>query len=150
MPRKQLVAFGTAFGKFTKSKQFRLHVTCLDFVAQHAQHKVWLKPSAEHRGTWESCFGNLRREQPLAPPGGLTRQAPPLESGRRRCWMGPLGRSLLWSPLLWSPLLCTAVRARQRGSVFPGQDPAEAPDTAAAEATAKAAAKATGGRPPAR
>ena len=38
MPRKQLVGFGTAFGKFTKSKQFRLHVTCLDFVAQHAQH----------------------------------------------------------------------------------------------------------------
>merc|ERR1712127_429663 len=47
MPRKQLIGFGTAFGKFTKSKQFRLHVTCLDFVAQHAQHKVWLKPSAE-------------------------------------------------------------------------------------------------------
>ena len=47
MPRKQLIGFGTAFGKFTKTKQFRLHVTCLDYVAQHAQHKVWLKPSAE-------------------------------------------------------------------------------------------------------
>ena len=38
MPRKQLIGFGTAFGKFTKTKQFRLHVTCLDYVAQHAQH----------------------------------------------------------------------------------------------------------------
>lgn len=47
LPRKQLICFGVSFGKFTKSKQFRLHVTCLDFVAQHAQHKVWLKPSAE-------------------------------------------------------------------------------------------------------
>ena len=47
MPRKQLIGFGTSFGKFTKGKKFRLHVTCLDYVAQHAQHKVWLKPSAE-------------------------------------------------------------------------------------------------------
>ena len=47
MPRKQLIGFGTAFGKFTKSKKFRLHVTCLDYVAQHAQYKVWLKPAAE-------------------------------------------------------------------------------------------------------
>ena len=47
MPRKQLIGFGTAFGKFTKTKQFRLHVTCLDYVAQHAQYRVWLKPSAE-------------------------------------------------------------------------------------------------------
>lgn len=35
------------FGKFTKTKKFRLHVTCLDYVAQHAQFRVWLKPSAE-------------------------------------------------------------------------------------------------------
>ena len=47
MPRKQLIGFGTSFGKFTKAKKFRLHVTCLDYVAQHAQHKIWLKPSAE-------------------------------------------------------------------------------------------------------
>ena len=33
--------------KFTKSKKFRLHVTCLEYVAQHAQYRVWLKPSAE-------------------------------------------------------------------------------------------------------
>lgn len=47
MPRKQLIGFGSCFGKFTKNKKFRLHVSCLDYVAQHAQHKVWLKPSAE-------------------------------------------------------------------------------------------------------
>ena len=33
MPRKQLIGFGTSFGKFTKGKKFRLHVTCLDYVA---------------------------------------------------------------------------------------------------------------------
>lgn len=61
---------GCTFGKFTKTKKFRLHVTCLDYIAQHAQFKVrirvnvrrglyrlrahsqllaqvWLKPSAE-------------------------------------------------------------------------------------------------------
>lgn len=31
---------GTSFGKFTKTKQFRLHVTCLDYIAQHAPYKV--------------------------------------------------------------------------------------------------------------
>jgi len=44
---KRLVAFGTAMGKFTKSGKFKLHVTALDVLAQHARFKVWLKPSAE-------------------------------------------------------------------------------------------------------
>ena len=47
LPRDQLQALGCTFGKFTKTKKFRLHVTCLDYLAQHAQYKVWLKPSAE-------------------------------------------------------------------------------------------------------
>ena len=47
IPRDQLVALGCMFGKFTKSKKFRLHVTCLDYMAQHAMHRVWVKPSAE-------------------------------------------------------------------------------------------------------
>ena len=34
---------GTCFGKFTKSKKFRLHVTALDFLAPYSQHKTWLK-----------------------------------------------------------------------------------------------------------
>ena len=47
LPRDQLVSFGVTFGKFTKTKKFKLHVTCLDFLAQHAQYKVWLKTSQE-------------------------------------------------------------------------------------------------------
>jgi len=47
LPRAHLVSLGCMFGKFTKTKKFRLHVTCLDYVAQHAQYRVWLKPSAE-------------------------------------------------------------------------------------------------------
>ena len=45
--REDLVALGTCFGKFTKGRAFRLKVTCLDHLAQHARYKVWLKPSAE-------------------------------------------------------------------------------------------------------
>mmetsp|Transcript_14508 Transcript_14508/g.46573 ORF Transcript_14508/g.46573 Transcript_14508/m.46573 type:complete len:131 (-) Transcript_14508:119-511(-) len=47
LPRDQLVGMGVTFGKFTKSKKFRLHVTCLDYIAQLAPYKVWVKPSAE-------------------------------------------------------------------------------------------------------
>eukprot|EP01116_Phalansterium_solitarium_P014488 TRINITY_DN32188_c0_g1_i1.p1 TRINITY_DN32188_c0_g1~~TRINITY_DN32188_c0_g1_i1.p1 ORF type:complete len:200 (+),score=32.06 TRINITY_DN32188_c0_g1_i1:63-602(+) len=45
--RKLLVALGTCFGKFTKSGKFKLHVTALDYLAQFAQYKLWVKPSAE-------------------------------------------------------------------------------------------------------
>lgn len=45
--REDLVSLGVCFGKFTKGRNFRLKVTCLDLVAQHARYKVWLKPSAE-------------------------------------------------------------------------------------------------------
>jgi len=38
---------GTCFGKFTKSLKFRLHITCLDYLAQFAKYKVWVKPSSE-------------------------------------------------------------------------------------------------------
>ena len=47
LPREELIAMGTCFGKFTKGRAFRLKVTCLDHIAQHARFKVWLKPSAE-------------------------------------------------------------------------------------------------------
>ncbi len=40
MPRDKVMSMGTTFGKFSKTKKFRLHVTCLDYVAQHAQYKV--------------------------------------------------------------------------------------------------------------
>ncbi|EKX39066.1 hypothetical protein GUITHDRAFT_160041 [Guillardia theta CCMP2712] len=45
--KKLLVHMGTCFGKFTKSMKFRLHVTALDYLAQFAKYKVWVKPSSE-------------------------------------------------------------------------------------------------------
>lgn len=45
--RKDLISVGVCFGKFTKSGKFRLHVTALDYLAQYAKHKIWIKPSAE-------------------------------------------------------------------------------------------------------
>lgn len=47
LPRDQVASMGCTFGKFSKSKKFKLNVTCLDYLAQHAQYKLWLKPSAE-------------------------------------------------------------------------------------------------------
>jgi len=35
--RDQLLAFGTCFGKFTKTSKFRLHITALDFLAPYAK-----------------------------------------------------------------------------------------------------------------
>eukprot|EP01029_Cantina_marsupialis_P020432 TRINITY_DN4789_c0_g1_i1.p1 TRINITY_DN4789_c0_g1~~TRINITY_DN4789_c0_g1_i1.p1 ORF type:complete len:181 (-),score=44.84 TRINITY_DN4789_c0_g1_i1:242-784(-) len=45
--KKELAAVGTCFGKFTKSGKFHLKITCLDYLAQYAEHKVWLRPSGE-------------------------------------------------------------------------------------------------------
>jgi 60S ribosome subunit biogenesis protein NIP7 len=55
-------------GKFTKSMKFRLHITALPVLAQHARYKVWIKPNGEmpflygghivkaHVGRWsEDC-----------------------------------------------------------------------------------------------
>ena len=47
--KDNLVSFGTCFGKFTKTKKFRLHITALDFLAPYCQHKIWCKPSAEQQ-----------------------------------------------------------------------------------------------------
>ncbi|XP_015605209.1 60S ribosome subunit biogenesis protein NIP7 homolog [Cephus cinctus] len=44
-----LVSLGTCFGKFTKSGKFRLHITALNYLAPHAQYKIWVKPSAEQQ-----------------------------------------------------------------------------------------------------
>ena len=64
----ELVCLGVCFGRFTKSKNFRLHITCLDVIARYApvggwccaflvihlwpnsllpQYKVWVKSSHE-------------------------------------------------------------------------------------------------------
>lgn len=45
--RDRLHSIGTCIGKLTKSGHFRLTIHCLDLLAAHARHKVWLKPTAE-------------------------------------------------------------------------------------------------------
>ena len=40
--RDNLLSFGTCLGKFTKSGKFRLHITALDYLSQHAQVRVTL------------------------------------------------------------------------------------------------------------
>jgi len=47
--RENLVSLGTCFGKFTKTRKFRLHITALDFLAPYAQHKIWVKAGAEQQ-----------------------------------------------------------------------------------------------------
>ncbi|XP_072985831.1 uncharacterized protein [Typha latifolia] len=45
--RPRLASLGTPIGKLTKSGAFHLTVHCLDLLAAHARHKVWLKPASE-------------------------------------------------------------------------------------------------------
>jgi len=66
--RDQLLSLGTCLGKFTKTGKFRLHITALPILAQHARYKVWVKSNGEmpflyggnivkaHVGRWsEDC-----------------------------------------------------------------------------------------------
>ncbi|CAB4385051.1 60S ribosome subunit biogenesis protein nip7 [Rhizophagus irregularis] len=46
--RDQLISLGVCFGKFTKSKKFKLHITALDYLAQYAKYKIWIKPNGEN------------------------------------------------------------------------------------------------------
>eukprot|EP01100_Stratorugosa_tubuloviscum_P014844 TRINITY_DN8173_c0_g1_i1.p1 TRINITY_DN8173_c0_g1~~TRINITY_DN8173_c0_g1_i1.p1 ORF type:complete len:181 (-),score=76.44 TRINITY_DN8173_c0_g1_i1:94-636(-) len=45
--RDYLACLGICFGKFTKTRKFRLQITALDFLAQYAEFKVWVKASTE-------------------------------------------------------------------------------------------------------
>ena len=45
--RDELICAGTCFVKFTKTKNFKLNITCLDILAKYAKHKVWVKPNGE-------------------------------------------------------------------------------------------------------
>ena len=45
--RDELLSAGTMFGKFTKTKKFKLNITCLDHLAKYCKYKVWLKPQGE-------------------------------------------------------------------------------------------------------
>ncbi|KAK0718358.1 60S ribosome subunit biogenesis protein NIP7 [Lasiosphaeria miniovina] len=41
--RDKLLSVGTCLGKLTKSGKFRLHITALPILAEHARHKIWVK-----------------------------------------------------------------------------------------------------------
>ena len=45
--REALLHVGTCIGKFTKSGKFRLNITALEYLAQYAKYKVWVKQNAE-------------------------------------------------------------------------------------------------------
>lgn len=45
--RDDLLHMGVCLGKFSKTDKFRLHITALEYLAQYAKYKVWVKPSAE-------------------------------------------------------------------------------------------------------
>ncbi|KAI2765329.1 hypothetical protein DTO012A8_9452 [Penicillium roqueforti] len=39
-PRDQLLSMGTMIGKYTKTGKFRINLTALDLLAQHARYKI--------------------------------------------------------------------------------------------------------------
>lgn len=45
--RDHLASLGVCFGKFTKTGKFRLQITALEYLAQYAKYKVWVKPNGE-------------------------------------------------------------------------------------------------------
>jgi 60S ribosome subunit biogenesis protein NIP7 len=45
--RKNLLAIGVMFAKVTHAGHMRIQVTALDYIAQYAPFKVWVKPSQE-------------------------------------------------------------------------------------------------------
>ena len=59
----ELGAFGTCFGKFTKTGKFRLQITCLDYLAKFAKYKIWVKPSGEQAFVYGNhiCKSHLAR-----------------------------------------------------------------------------------------
>ncbi|KAL0237303.1 hypothetical protein PCE1_000700 [Barthelona sp. PCE] len=52
LPRKQLVASGVCFGKFTKSGKFQLQITALPYLAQFALNKVVVNSQGEMTFTY--------------------------------------------------------------------------------------------------
>ncbi|KAK1826921.1 hypothetical protein QBC39DRAFT_363142 [Podospora conica] len=41
--RDALLSLGTCLGKLTKTGKFRLHITALPILAEHARYKMWIK-----------------------------------------------------------------------------------------------------------
>jgi ribosome biogenesis protein Nip4 len=65
--RKELALLGTCFGKFSGTGKFRLHITCLDFLAQ-------VCPAASRRATFAHRGAHAAPESALnqhRKPGAL-------------------------------------------------------------------------------
>ncbi|BCS28146.1 ribosome biosynthesis protein NIP7 [Aspergillus puulaauensis] len=45
IPRDNLLSLGICMGKFTKTGKFRLHITALPIIAEHARNKIWIRPN---------------------------------------------------------------------------------------------------------
>ncbi|KAI1464650.1 60S ribosome subunit biogenesis protein NIP7 [Daldinia bambusicola] len=45
--RDNLGSLGICLGKFSKTGKFRLHITALPILAEHARYKLWIKPNGE-------------------------------------------------------------------------------------------------------
>ncbi|KKK25245.1 hypothetical protein ARAM_003186 [Aspergillus rambellii] len=45
IPRDNLLSLGVCMGKFTKTGKFRLHITSLPILAEHARSKIWIRPN---------------------------------------------------------------------------------------------------------
>ncbi|KAL4912876.1 hypothetical protein BDW62DRAFT_10313 [Aspergillus aurantiobrunneus] len=45
IPRDNLLSLGICMGKFTKTGKFRLHITALPILAEHARNKIWIRPN---------------------------------------------------------------------------------------------------------
>lgn len=45
--REKIISCGITLGKITKTEKFRIAITALNILGKFAQHKVWIKASAE-------------------------------------------------------------------------------------------------------
>ncbi|KAL2859919.1 ribosome biosynthesis protein NIP7 [Aspergillus lucknowensis] len=45
VPRDNLLSLGICMGKFTKTNKFRLHITALPILAEHARNKIYIRPN---------------------------------------------------------------------------------------------------------
>lgn len=54
--RDKLISVGTCFGKFTKTKKFRLHITALDFLAPYAKVCIFVQNKATTTPPLEWCL----------------------------------------------------------------------------------------------
>ena len=68
--KDQIIQAGTCFGRFTKTKKFKLQITCLDILTKYCKHKVWVKPNGEQSFLYGNHIlkGHLQRITENTPP----------------------------------------------------------------------------------